>query len=420
MPKYQGSDLTRRTLLTKSAGLVALSGAIPAAGAAARPQAKSSEAGEDEQRGADNPGPQNPSLHAQNPDSFMPPATDHGDSPSFKYSFSLSHNRREEGGWARQVTIRDFPISREMAGVNMRLLPGGIRELHWHLPAEWSYMLYGSARITAVDRRGKSFVRDVKKGDLWYFPSGIPHSIQGLDPDGAEFLLVFDDGAFSEFDTFQITDWMAHTPREALSKNLGVSASALDPIPKHELYIFKAPVPGPLAADQQAAAGAHGTVDEPYSYELLAQPPTKRTQSGEVRIADSTNFKASKTIAAAFVSVRPGGMRELHWHPNADEWQYYVAGKGRMSLFAAGGRARTMDFDPGDVGYVPRSMGHYIENIGTTDLTFLEIFRTDEYMDISLSDWISHTPPELVAQHLRLDRATLNAIPKDKLVIVPG
>jgi len=57
-------------------------------------------------------------------------------------------------------------------------------------------VLYGTARITAIDRDGKSFVADVKKNDLWYFPSGIPHSIQGLEPDGTEFMLVFDDGNF--------------------------------------------------------------------------------------------------------------------------------------------------------------------------------------------------------------------------------
>ncbi len=84
-----------------------------------------------------------------------------------------------------------------------------LRELHWrHKAAEWAYMLYGSARITAVDPQGRNFVKDVGVGDLWYFPAGVPHSIQGLNPDGCEtFLLVFDDGDFDEDNTFLITDW---------------------------------------------------------------------------------------------------------------------------------------------------------------------------------------------------------------------
>src|SRR3989454_12198933 len=100
----------------------------------------------------------------------------------------------------RSVTVRELPVSKSMAGVNMRLTAGGVRELHWHTAGEWAIMLYGTARITAIDAAGKRFVADVKKNDLWYFPSGIPHSIQGLQPDGAEFMLVFDEGYFSEPD----------------------------------------------------------------------------------------------------------------------------------------------------------------------------------------------------------------------------
>jgi oxalate decarboxylase len=301
----------------------------------------------------------------------------------------------------------------------MRLTSGGIRELHWHVPAEWAYMIYGKARITAVDSQGRSFVQDVGAGDLWYFPSGIPHSIQGLAPDGCEFLLVFDDGGFSEFDTFQISDWMAHTPREVLAKNFGVPTSSLNPIPEKELYIFEAPLPAELIADQHASSGPQGSIPVPYFYRLGTQEPAKRTKGGEVRIADSKTFGASTTIAAAVVTVRPGGLRELHWHPNADEWQYYIAGKARMTVFAASGRARTMDFASGDVGYVLRSTGHYIENTGDSDLVFIETFKSSYYQDISLSQWIAHTPPQLIAEHLHIDKATLAAIPREKAVVVP-
>jgi oxalate decarboxylase len=405
-------DVTRRKLLKSGVAALATAGTLTTAFAqhAANPGANPS---------ASNPGPGNPPLAQQNRDSFMPPPTDHGDEPAFKYSFSLSHNRTYKGGWARQVTVRDFPISKDLAGVNMRLTSGGIRELHWHVPAEWAYMIYGKARITAVDSQSRSFVQDIGPGDLWYFPSGIPHSIQGLAPDGCEFLLVFDDGGFSEFDTFQISDWMAHTPRDVLAKNFGVPAAALDPIPERELYIFEAPLPADLTADQRASSGTQGPIPVPYFYRLGTQEPAKRTKGGEVRIADSKNFGASTTIAAAVVTVRPGGLRELHWHPNADEWQYYIGGKARMTVFAASGRARTMDFAPGDVGYVLRSTGHYIENTGDTDLVFIETFKSSYYQDISLSQWIAHTPPELIAEHLHIDKGTLAAIPREKVVVVP-
>ena len=113
----------------------------------------------------------------ENPDLLVPPSTDHGTLPNLRFSFSDSHVRQESGGWTRQVTQRELGISRDIAGVNMRLNAGGVRELHWHKAAEWAYMLYGTARITAVDPQGRSFVDDVGVGDLWYFAGGTPHSI---------------------------------------------------------------------------------------------------------------------------------------------------------------------------------------------------------------------------------------------------
>jgi oxalate decarboxylase len=96
-------------------------------------------------------------------------------------------------------------------------------------------------------------------------------------------------------------------------------------------------------------------------------------------------------------------MREMHWHPNADEWQYYISGEARMTVFAAAGKARTFDLRAADVGYVPFAMGHYIENIGTEPLRFLEMFRSDRFEDISLSQWLALAPPQLVQDHLHVD-----------------
>jgi oxalate decarboxylase len=302
--------------------------------------------------------------------------------------------------------------------VDMRLTAGGVRELHWHTAAEWAFMLYGTARITCIDADGRSFVTDVKENELWFFPPGIPHSIQGLAPDGCEFLLVFDDGNFSEYETVLLSDWMAHTPPDVVAKNFGVSQKALANMPKKELFIFQADVPGPLEEDRRVAAGKLGASPIDFAFRTMQYPPTKRTKSGEVRIIDANTFKIS-TTSAAIVTVKPGGVRELHWHPNADEWQYFYAGKGRMTVFATGGRARTMDFETGDVGYIQKTLPHYVENTGNTDLKFLEMFKSSYYQDLALSEWLAHTPPELVAAHLHLDRGTLDALPREKTVVMP-
>lgn len=321
---------SRRTFLGVGS-TAALAGAalVPALAAYAQQPADVLEAEREKQPGgsASNPGPENTGLAALSPDSETTPPTDHGDTPTFWYSFALARKRVESGGWARQVNMKDLPLATEIAAVNMRLTAGGVRELHWHAAAEWSIMLTGSCRLTAIDNEGNSYVQDVHKGDLWYFPTGVPHSIQGLGPDGCEFLLVFDDGRFSEFDTTLISDWTAHTPREVLVKNWGVPASALASMPKEELYIFQTSLPGSLDEDQRAARGTGKATTAAFDFKASIMPPTFKTASGEVRVIDSRNFPMSITMAAAIVRLKPGGLRELHWHPGADEWQYWVAGR---------------------------------------------------------------------------------------------
>ncbi|HWE08164.1 MAG TPA: oxalate decarboxylase family bicupin [Solirubrobacteraceae bacterium] len=369
------------------------------------------------ERGASILGPRNDAIETANPDLLIAPETDAGTVPNLKFPFAASHNRVLSGGWAREVTIRELPIATELAGVNMRLKPGGIRELHWHKEAEWAYMIAGSARITLIDAEGRNFIDDVSAGDLWYFPAGLPHSIQGLQ-EGCEFLLVFDSGDFSENETFLITDWFAHTPAEVLAKNFGVAPSAFANLPTdydRTRYVFQGELPPPIEWD--AVRAPNGTVPQTFSHHMLAQEPIT-VAGGQVRITDSTNFPVSKRIAAALVEVEPGGLRELHWHPTTDEWQYYLSGQGRMTVFAAGGKARTFDYEAGDVGYVPFAMGHYVENTGDETLRFLEMFRSDRFEDVSLNQWMALTPPGLIEAHLNLDDQTIADLSKHKPIIV--
>ncbi|RAT98341.1 oxalate decarboxylase family bicupin [Brevibacillus sp. Leaf182] len=363
-------------------------------------------------------GPRNVMRDRQNPNMLVPPVTDAGLLPNLKFSFSDAFMTLNHGGWSREVTIRELPIATTLAGVNMSLTPGGVRELHWHQQAEWAYMLLGRARITSVDQRGRNFIADIGKGDLWYFPPGIPHSIQGLE-EGCEFLLVFDDGHFSDLNTLSISDWFAHTPKDVLSANFGVPEPAFADIPGKQVYIYQDEVPGSIEADE--VESPYGTVPLPFSHRLLAQRPLI-TPGGSVRIVDSRNFPISKTIAAALVELHPGAMRELHWHPNNDEWQYYISGQARMTVFTGNGNARTFDYQAGDVGYVPFATGHYIQNTGTETVWFFEMFKSDRFVDVSLNQWMALTPHELVASNLCVGPELLDALRKDKWPVVkyPG
>ena len=323
--------------------------------------------------------------------------------------------KMRRGGWSREVTQRELPIAKTIAGVNMRLTPGGVRELHWHKEAEWSFMLAGNARITAVDNNGHNFVADVNEGDLWFFPPGIPHSIQGMPPDGAEFVLAFPNGGFSENSTFSITDMFSHVPKEALAKNFGVGETAFDRIPQQERFIFEAPIPPSLQAD--TVEDPDGRVPFDMRFRLMAQKATN-SGGGHVRIADTRNFPISTEIAAALVEVDPGHMREIHWHPNADEWQYYISGQGRMTVFGAETNSRTFDYQAGDVGTVPKAMAHFVENTGDKPLRFLELFHAPRFVDVSLAQWMALTPHELVEAHLNIDGQWLDTLRKEKQPIV--
>jgi oxalate decarboxylase len=406
-------SISRRDMLAATAA----GGLLTAASVAAAQTVEGIPQPQRPDHGGTDPGPRNLMRDGQNPDVLVPPATDHGSLPNLRFSFSDAPMRLETGGWSRQVTARDLGVSRNIAGVNMRLNRGGVRELHWHKAAEWAYILYGNARITAVDAQGRNFVDEVGVGGLWYFPSGIPLSIQGLEPDGVEFLPVFDDGDFDENNTFNVSDWFKHTSNEVLGKNFSAPTALFGHTPDpSERYIFAAAVPGPLSADKIPGATA---VPQTFSHRLMAQEPIK-TSSGTVRISDCRNFPVNTTTAAALVEINPGGLREMHWHPNADEWQYYIEGQGRMGVFGASGQARTFDFQAGDVGYVPFAMGHYIENTGTTPMRFLEMFKSGYYADLSLDTWLALTPPALLQAHLKVDRQVVDALRRNKTPIVPA
>jgi oxalate decarboxylase len=414
-------SLSRRNMLaTSTAGAVA---AVASAGHAASfgnpDQPPEGAVNATNPQALTDPGPQNPGLAGNEPSFLNPPATDVNGMPQFWASFNLVPKRIQNGGWARQVTQADFQISKTIAGVNMRLGPGGVRELHWHQQAEWAVMTYGNCRVTILDLAGRPQVADVKEGDMWYFPAGLPHSLQGLGPDGAEFVLAFDNGESSEFNTLLVTDWIAHTPPEVLAKNFGVPVEAFANIPLQNKWIYQSNKAAPPleTVDAQMAATA-GKPPNSFVFSL-ADMQRRDLKYGTVQIADSSNFVVSKNIAATRVTVKPGGLREMHWHPNADEWAYFIKGSARVTVFNTGPAAITADFHAGDIGYVPKALGHYVENTGDTDLVFMEVFRADRFEEVSLSDWLAHSPPEMVAETLNLDPSVIAKFPRNRPDIVP-
>jgi oxalate decarboxylase len=407
-------ELTRRAFV----GAAALaSGSLIANGAEAQTRAES-EQGRTASSASD-PGPENKSLLSLNPSSNMPPFTDRGNPGPIWYSFDLTPKRIEGGGWTHQVTERELPTSKGLAGVNMRLTAGSFRELHWHTANEWSIMLSGKARVTLMQADGKMFVDDIEAGDLWYFPAGLPHSIQGLGAEGCEFLLVFDDGRFSEDETFLLSELLAHTPPDIIRKNMGWTREEWDKLPPTQLYIFEADLPDSLEADKRFLGKNLETATQYTFHGMDNIVPHQETTGGTTRIVDSSNFPISQKIAAAMVTLKPGAIRELHWHPNVSEWQYWIKGKGRMTVVGTEGKARTTDFSAGDVGLVPTMAAHYIENTGKEDLIFLEMFKATKYESVSVNQWIARMPDKMAMAHLKLPVSVIRRAPQDETDVLP-
>ncbi len=336
--------------------------------------------------------------------------------PAFTYNIENQTGKVTEGGSGKEATVKEFAISEGLAGVSMRLKPGGLRELHWHaLAAEWAFMIKGRCQITVFDPDGRMERVDFAPGDIWYFPRGYGHSLQGLGPEETHFILIFDNGHFSEYGTFSVTDWMSLTAPKVVAQNFGMPASTFANIPKKEMYIGQGRVPAPVPADPPAGSDREGALS--HRYRLMAQVPHE-FPGGTLRVASSVEFPMSTTMTGAYMTIAPGGLRAMHWHPNADEWQYYLQGRARVTLFGSSGRSRTEEVGPGEVVYIPRGFGHHIESIGAEEAHVVIGFNSGIYQESSFSQWLRSVPPELVTDNFGIPEQVVSAFPKSTLPIV--
>jgi oxalate decarboxylase len=338
--------------------------------------------------------------------------------PSFRFPLGAQKPRTFEGGTATEAGVSNFPVSTGLAGVSMYLKPGGLRELHWHAnAAEWAYVINGHCRITVIDPEGRSEVKDFGPSDVWYFPRGHGHSIQGIGDEECHFILVFDNGAFSEFATFSITDWIAHTPPEVLAKNFGADASLFKNFPKKEVYIATGPVPSPIPASEPLRS--QKTPPLTHKFSLGAQKGLSFMGGSTFQLVSMKEFPISTTMTGALQTLKPNALRELHWHPNANEWQYYISGHSRLTVFGSGGRVRTEEMGPGDVGYVPQGFGHYIENASDKeDSVTLIVLDRGNYQEISLADWIKSQPINVLETNFVQSRAVIDQLLRNKQTFI--
>jgi oxalate decarboxylase len=335
--------------------------------------------------------------------------------PTFKFALEKSKAKVIGGSTAKEATVEQLPISKGIAGVSMRLEPGGMRELHWHATAaEWAFVDKGRVRTTVIQPNGQSETNDFEPGDVWYFPRGHGHMLECLGNEPCHFVLIFDNGYFSEFGTFSITDWIGHTPAPLLAKNFGQPASIFDSFPKEEVYFAKGAVP-----PQEQSTPLQGWKQSPvtHKFKLLEQQPHRIYEGGREWRVDATNFPISKTVTGVILELEPEALRELHWHPTADEWQYVFEGTISVTMFGSHGKWRREVLEAGDVGYIPQGYGHSIENVGDKKCRVLIGFNTGEYQTIDLSQWIAGNPPDVLATNFGKPASLFQKFPKKDVFI---
>ncbi len=335
--------------------------------------------------------------------------------PTFKFELEKSEGKVIGKSFGKEATVEQLPISKGIAGVSMKLEPGAMRELHWHATAaEWALVLKGNVRTTVIQPNGDSETNDFEPGDVWFFPRGHGHMLECLGDEPAHFILIFDNGYFSEFGTFSISDWIGHVPPSLLSKNFGMPASTFDSFPKSEVYFARGSRP---PANQSVPLQGVHVPELTHKFRLLAQPPHREFEGGREWRVDSSKFPISTTVTGVVLELEPGAIRELHWHPNADEWQYLIHGDIRVTMFGSHGRYREETLHSGDVGYIPQGYGHSIENVGTSTCRILIGFNSGTYQAIDLSQWIASNPVDVLATNFSRPESLFEKFPKKDVFI---
>jgi oxalate decarboxylase len=345
-------------------------------------------------------------------------APEAGNTPAAKKEeiFSLTNKKPERypGGTLREMAAADFPAIPNMASALMELEPGGMRGLHWHkTAAEMGYVLGGRGVLTVIDAQNNSEVGLIKEGDLYYVPVGFAHSLVCLGGQPCKLMLVYDDGITVESNANHATDWIKSERAEILTTILG--------IPGQPLRQSAAGVPLISKGKRllEVPQHTHGPATRaPSSFRFPLGQMTPITSPGGTFVQASKNdFPMSLTMVGARTELYPRGVREPHWHPNADEWDFVISGRAIITIFEGGDHFTEVELGPGDVGFLKRNAAHAVETVGDEPFVLLSVFNADTFQAIGMSGMVIGTPGELIAQNLGIPQATVNDITKEKRFI---
>lgn len=333
-------------------------------------------------------------------------------------SFNGRPRHEFPGGWIKEMTSADTPAVPTLASSYVTMNPGSLRGLHWHRgAAEFGYVVAGACVLTVYDPSGRVGLEELAAGDVWYVPRGFAHSVWAYGAEGCTFTSVYDDGLTSELNALELADLVRTERPDIVAAVLGVTAMDLAPA-RERAPILRAGATGEPGLALRAR-GEAGPAPRAFGFALMDLPPL-RCPGGWFVQASRSDFPMSLTLIGAITHLDPGGIREPHWHPNADEWDLVLSGRARITLFEGGAATSAVEVGPGDIGFLPRNGAHAVQALGDEPFRLLSVFNAPEFESIGLSELLAGTPAEIVRRNLDLAPAVVEKLPTSERFIVPG
>ncbi|DBB11689.1 TPA: hypothetical protein ACH3X3_007070 [Trebouxia sp. C0006] len=336
----------------------------------------------------------------------------------YKYGFAAQEWIQYPGGLYKASNTANFPASDKLSGALFKLNPGGSREMHWHNPNEWGFVLNGTCRATLVNQGSTHMVEswDYDIGDIWFFPGNFGHVILAVDPElGCTYMTSYDQGDFDErLDAQGLSGWYTQVPAAIAAQAFGLPNTSMitanlvngtnNFMPQGNLteLIAGDSTPSPvLAATSAPLTSQVNSMTHRYAFGTAGYLEVS-TDGGTVRTADSQYFPASTAMSGSLVHFKPGALRQMHWHVNEDEWQSVINGTVEIQLYnGLGALSGVNTLGPNDLGVAPAGIGHLIKNADPdNDAWMILVFNNGSFTNQEIEDWIGNFPLSYTALSL--------------------
>ena len=286
----------------------------------------------------------------------------------------------------------------------------GVREPHWHPNAdELIYCAEGKALVTLFSPENTHDTFTLNEGEVAYFPKGYLHHIENISPHPCRFIIAYDHPNPQDLDLSQTTTSMSP---HVLAKTFGASEQKFKKLKARDTFISRSSTKPPI-----------GLVTNPNKFNLERINPQIDTPGGSARIVNNKNFPKLKKLALFSLRLKKNGIREPHWHPNADELNYVIKGKARLTILSPGGKKETFELKPGQGSIIPAGYFHHIENIGAGELHMTVYFSNPDPDDIGLSGALSAYSNGILASTFSTGEKFFKDLPhfeEDRMIVAGG